>query len=120
MDKQALIIGIKEKFGSLSAFCRVVKMDRYELQKTFARKSLTPHEYTELNSLMLRKKPLPKNTYEKRLKKLIKAIKKAGGVYKFTEDNPRFIRRYVYFICSGKINKVTPRVQELFDHFKIE
>lgn len=120
MDKQALIDGIKEKFGSLSAFARVAKIDRYELQKTFARQTMTNREYLKLERLMNRKKSPPKTTYDSKLKKLIKAINKYGGVYKFTKDNPEFSRRYVYVVCSGGTNKLTDTVQKLFDHFQIE
>ena len=46
---------IKEKYGSYSNFARIIKMDRYKLQRTFLeKKSVTQSEVDDMHELVLK------------------------------------------------------------------
>lgn len=121
MTKERLKRQIKVKFGSISKFARLSGVDRYDLQKLFARKdedrdvvdeiwgiyqtTANKSESTELNQAIILR--------------LSKALEKAGGVYRFAKDNPEFAEKSVYQILSGKRKRITPNVSKLLKHFEL-
>jgi hypothetical protein len=121
MTKEEVHLEMVSKFGTMSRFARLAKLDRYELQKLFARKAEDTQEvgalYRKIEATAL--KPAEGEITPAQLKKLAKAIEKAGGTYRFCKDNPKFAEKSVYQILSGRRKRVTEKIQELFDHFNI-
>lgn len=113
---------IKTKFGSMSKFARLARQNRYELQKVFSRKTMTPAEVRRLEKLInrTRVKKADGEITEAQLKLFIEAIEAAGGAHKFTKDNPQFPRASVFEVLGGKRKLISNGVRKLFDHFKIE
>lgn len=121
MIKEAVRKQINTKFGTLSKFAKLSGYNRYELQKIFARVSPDKNILSTISLLCKRtaNKPAPGEITEAQLLKLSRALKKAGGVYKFSREYPAFAEKSLYQILSGKRKRITGKVQKLFDHFKI-
>lgn len=118
---------IKKKFGTMSNFARIAKIDRYDLQKRLAMVAYdgTTKEsrkiLSEINNAAIRTKAPNRGAQipPEKLKSLVGKIKKAGGVNAFCAENPQFSSRSVFQILQGRRRKMSPGVQALFDHFKI-
>lgn len=122
MSKAAVKNKIKRKFGSLTRFAKLAGVDRYDLQKDFARKTLTPKRAKELEKLVARTsdKRLANEFTPERLEALRAKIEAAGGAQKFCDEYRRFSYVSLIQILAGKRKLVSATVRELFDHFKIE
>lgn len=123
MTKEDLKEKIKKKFGTLSNFARLAKLDRYRLQIVFA-KGTTPPE-GELQAIRNAYKELkPKETGDlidpKKLELLEMYIEQRGGVYQFCRDNPQYPQNQVYPLIAGKRKRNSALVKSLFEFFKIE
>jgi hypothetical protein len=122
MKKEVLKTKIKKKFGSLSNFARVAGIDRYSLQKTFARKEIPSEERAVLEKAYqdLDGKPTGNVIDPDKLALLRAKIDEVGGRYQFCKLNPDFNIREVYYVYSGERVRLSKLVQRLFDHFNIE
>jgi len=123
MKKEVLKAKIQKKFGSMSNFARAANIDRYDLQKTFARKDIPKQElagliksYEELDG-----SPTGGNVIDQdKLNRLIAMIQGHGGPYQFSKDNPQFNMREVYSVFNGERKRMCKLIERLFEHFKIE
>lgn len=122
MTKEILRKQIVTKFGTLSRFSRLSGYDRYELQKIFARSQNDIDLLRQISQLCSRTKDKSSedDITEGQILKLSKALKKAGGVIKFSRENPGFPEKSVYQILSGRRKRITAKVKELFDHFDLK
>jgi len=118
---------IKKKFGTMSNFARIAKIDRYDLQKKMAMVAYDGSSndnrkiLSEINRIATGLK-VPNRGAQippDKLELLISEIKKSGGVNKFCDANPKFSSRSVFQILQGRRRKMSPGVQALFDHFYI-
>jgi hypothetical protein len=121
MTKERLKRQIKVKFGSQSKFARLAGIDRYDLQKLFARKDEDHDVVQEIWGICQSTANTGESTdlNQAVILRLSKAIKKAGGVYRFAKDNPEFAEKSVYQILSGKRKRITPNVTKLLQHFEL-
>jgi hypothetical protein len=121
MNKEQLQAKIKEKYGSMSKFAKLAKLDRYNLQKLFARKVVTPEDLAIISSLVedTENKPTKGEITPAQIKALSKALKQAGGVIQFVKRNKRFSEVSLYQILDGRRKRITPMVKKLFDHFQL-
>lgn len=112
---------IKVKFGSLSKFAVLAKKDEYTLRKRFARKEVDQNFLMEINRLCERTaiKNTPGEISSEQIVKLDRALKKAGGVITFCREHTEFPEKSVYQILSGRRKRITDKVRDLLDHFKI-
>jgi hypothetical protein len=116
--KKDLRDSIKLKFGTLSNFARLSKINRYELQKMFARKDISPIDVKAIQAgLKLRNKS---HVDQAKLKLLRKAIDDAGGCYAFTKKHHDFSQRLTYMIYNGQQKRESALFKKLLNHFKIE
>lgn len=113
---------IKKKFGTISKFAELTGIDRYELQKKFAREDLDDADARILSGLAISVKIVPTDgeIHPEKLERLKTALNAFGGVLKFTEENQGFSRDSVNQILAGRRKRISPVVQQLFDFFKIE
>jgi hypothetical protein len=121
MTADRLLAKIKKKFGSLSAFAEIAGLDRYELQKHFARKKPDENITWSLNNKCLVLKPRTRKgeISPKQLKSLKRAINESGGVLAFTRENSEYSKDSIFQILSGKRKRMTPKVKKLFSHFEL-
>jgi hypothetical protein len=112
---------IIRKFGKVSKFARLARLNRYDLQKLFSRKNNTQNELGRITHLVevTRVRPQDGDLTPAKAKRLATALKQAGGVIKFCRDNPQFAEQTVFQVLSGRRKRMTPKVKELFDYFKI-
>jgi hypothetical protein len=118
---------IKNKFGTMSKFAELIKIDSYDLQKFFAAasKKMTPEREKYLQTLeSLVKTTAAKsriNEISPELRKKIEAgINEYGGVLHFCLENPQFNHTSVYHIIQGRRKKITFGVKRLLNILKIE
>ncbi len=105
---------IKVKFGSVSAFLKVMSWTEYELQKAM--------KYPEtLYRTVARTEAQPNSGLldVKKLNALQGKIKAIGGAYAFWLENRHFPYPTICQILQGRRKRMTPKVQALFDHFGI-
>lgn len=127
MTVKELTLNIKRKFGTISKFCRLSGVDRYETQKLFAASNKKMNEERQDLLQQLSKicsftdkdgntnKDLTPN-----LRKLIKAaIDEQGGVDTFVATNPEFSRTSIFQIIKGRRKFRTAKVNHLIDTLKI-
>lgn len=118
---------IKDKFGSISRFADLSKIDYNELRKTFARfaKGMNKEKEKELNKIVIAIKatdPSKQSSNEltdKDRSRLKAAIEKAGGVYSFCDVNKNFSPPSVWQILDGSRKRKTTMVKDLFTTLKI-
>jgi hypothetical protein len=105
----------------MSRFAKLAKLDRYDLQKFFARKNNTIQEFARIEHLVeaVASKATSGEISEAQIKKLRKALKRAGGVITFSKENDQFAEKSLYQILNGRRKRITPMVQELFDHLQL-
>ncbi len=122
MSPSVLKDKITRKFGTLSNFSRLAGIDRYELQKKFARRSLDPADTKKIEDLTRTLTPHKGkgDIAPKKLNELKRAVREYGGVLKFVTDNPDFSRDSVNQILAGRRKRISPVVKSLFESFKIE
>lgn len=115
---------IKSKFGTYSRFCRKADIDRYtyidrglnmpvpdqkillKLSKLVERldnSNCAPDEICEWQRLLLKDK----------------IIKRYGSVAQFLKAKPSYRKNSVSEIINGRRHRMTQKVKELFDLFKI-
>lgn len=113
---------IKRKFGKISRFAALAGLNRYDLQKKFARKDLDEREGGKLARLIdvTRVQPISGEIQPEKLARLKTALNEFGGVLKFVTENPDFSRDSVNQILAGRRRRVSPVVLKLFEHFKIK
>ncbi len=121
MTKARLQKQIKAKFGSLSKFSRLSRIDRYELQMLFARKADDHDVVQEIWAICQSTANKEETTVLNQavVLRLAKAVKKAGGAYRFSKDNPDFAHKSVCQILAGKRKRITPNVTKLLKHFEL-
>jgi HD-GYP domain-containing protein (c-di-GMP phosphodiesterase class II) len=113
---------IKERFGSMTKFAALIKVDRYELQKFFAAadKNYTKERkqrVLELHALALNT-PVENTDTEltEEIRTALEArIEELGGVSKFCEDHPEFSKVSVWHILNGTRKTVNPTVKKLIE-----
>ena len=122
MSPSVLKDKITRKFGTLSNFSRLAGIDRYELQKKFARRVLDPNDLAmiEWKARTLTSKKGAGDIAPKKLRDLKRAVREYGGVLKFTTDNPTFSRDSVNQILAGRRKRISPVVKSLLEFFRIE
>lgn len=113
---------ITHKFGTITKFAKLAKVNRYELQKIFAKEEVTPDQASWLKNLASTTKidHTDVEIHPEKLELLKKALNAFGGVTRFTATNPRFSRDSVNQILAGRRKRISPVVQDLFDYFYIE
>lgn len=119
--KEALKLNIKSKFHTLSNFSRLAKVDRYELQKLFAKNNPTAKELKRIEKkvdALNAKKATGVMTPEK-FNSLKSAINEAGGVKQFCEDHPRFSEDTVFKILAKNRKMISGVTAKLLKHFKL-
>ncbi len=121
MTKESIHKEIIKKFGSMSKFARLSGLDRYELQKVFARKVNDEETLCKIEGKIRRtaNKSDKNEITVRQIDSLRKALKTAGGVIEFSKANPQFPEKSVYQILSGRRKRMTKKVQELFSYFKL-
>lgn len=121
MTKARLQKQIKDKFGSISKFARLARVDRYDLQKLFARKDEDADVVQEIWGICQATANKGESTdlNQAVILRLSKAIKKAGGAYRFSKENPEFAHKSVCQILAGKRKRITPNVNKLLKHFEL-
>jgi len=122
ITKETVREEIKGKFGKYSRFAALAKYDPYELQKLFARKDDDQDELRKVSRLCRDTEVMntPDEISDGQIKKLANALKKVGGVITFCREHPEFPEKSVYQILSGRRKRITEKVQELLDYFKIK
>jgi len=116
--KDDLRDSIKKKFGTMSNFARIGGINRYDLQKMFARKDMNPVDRSVIEkALKLENKG---HIDQDKLSRIKKAIDDAGGCYTFTKDNEGFPQRLTYMIYNGEQKRESKLYKRLLLHFKIE
>jgi ribosome-associated translation inhibitor RaiA len=136
MNADALKTYIKKKFGSLSKFAVLAKIDRYEVQKVIAaaKKNTGKYKGTQARAVERGKKidefyALAERTpadysddeITPALRKLIeKKIKEFGGIQQFCQEFPQFKYINVYQTMTGERSKLTTSVRELLTTLRIE
>lgn len=128
MTAQQLKKKIKSKFGTISRFCRIAGLDRYEIQKFFAAtaKKMTPEREAyirKLNEMVLLTSNKGNSNYEITAtlrKKIKKAIEDKGGVINFCSDNQEFSQFSIWQIMSGKRKRRTKKVNQLINKLNIK
>ncbi len=118
--KDKLKADIREKFRTMSRFARMAKIDRYELQKIFAR-TYNDKEVRKLQRLYHKIQPRAVNgeISEKQREALRLAIFMAGGVTAFVRENPEFSKVSIFQIMGGQRRLMTKNVEKLFQKLKI-
>lgn len=124
MTKDTVKNAIKKKFGKFSAFARATGLDRYELQKTFARKEVPKDELKKLHELCRTTDVATSGgtVDPEKIERLKKAIDTYGGAYKFCKDHPQFKERQVYNLLKNLDERTNESelLMHLFKHFEIE
>lgn len=118
MTTEQIKTKIREKHKTLSAFARMAGIDRYELQKMFAREMSKQEQKQILDALEI----VPAEDLSipaDKLELLRSKIQEAGGIPKFASDNPGFEKRHVYLAYNGEFTVQSKTVQQLFKHFGI-
>lgn len=117
---------IKEKFGSMSVFARKAGIDRYELQKMFARKELTDLQTANLITALARTDDLPEadQITPEQVERLRNEIMCMGGVHSFSEfaktEGHDFPVTSIYQVLDGKRKKMAGLAKRLFEYFEIK
>lgn len=118
---------IKNKFGTMSKFAELIKMDGYDLQKFFAAssKKMTPEREKYLQTLQSLVKSTPAKSRVSEIspelrKQIEEGIKEYGGALHFCRENPQFNHTSVYHIIQGRRKKITTSVKNLLNILKIE
>jgi hypothetical protein len=118
---------IKNKFGTMSKFAELIKIDGYDLQKFFAAasKKMTPEREKYLEALQALIKSTPAKSRVNEIspelrKKIEEGIKEYGGALHFCRENPQFNHTSVYHIVQGRRKKITTQVKNLLYILKIE
>lgn len=119
MTTEAVKKRIQKKHGTISAFARVANIDRYDLQKMFARKALTKEEQKTILDKLQETSPEAVGIPPEKLELLRSKLQEAGGVYKFCKDHPEFEKRHVYRAYKGGYVSGGGMAQRLMDYFSI-
>lgn len=122
MTKKQLKREIKKKFGSITKFSKLSKIDRYVLQLFFA----TPKPDSGLTESFYEAVKNTENTFlcteisdQQREQMRIKIMEQYGSVYAFCKENKQFSRKSVYTVLN-KYKRVTPMVKEIFTTLGID
>ncbi len=118
---------IKVKFGSLTKFAALVKMERYDLQKFFAAaaKKMTPEREKQLDAI----KALVKSTKVAKLDneitndlraQITQAIEDFGGASYFCQENPQFNYTSLNHIMQGRRKRISASVKNLLSTLNIK
>jgi hypothetical protein len=118
---------IKEKFGSMTKFAKLIGMDRYELQKFFAaaEKKMTPEREEKLKKLADQAEKTSNKATEEDMTDALRdrireEINNRGGATAFCEANPEFNIFSVRQAYNGNRLKITPAVRKLMKKLKIK
>jgi len=126
MNANQIKARIKRKFGSLSQFARLSGMDRYELQKQFARRSGNAGFLAQVNAKAGATSAQGKGGAigPEKLARLKQALNAFGGVDKFCLENEaqhgNYSRASIFQLLAGRRKRITPIIRELFAFFDIE
>jgi hypothetical protein len=109
------------KFKSISKFSRLAGIDRYEIQKFFARKEVDEVFMATLNDAVgkVKLKFEDGEITDRKIKALKTAVKKFGGVAEFVRQNPEFAVKSIYQIMQGRRSRMTEQVQKLFERLDL-
>lgn len=107
---------IKQKFGTITKFCKAAKLDRYTFQKDYlSAKKIDSATEAKLNKLIASTKPEPTELTDKMRKKIKLEIERLGGLDKFCADHG-FKKITVYQIVNGDYYKgVSKQVLRLLE-----
>lgn len=118
---------ILEKYKSMSKFGRKAGIDRYDLQKMFARKELTDTESARLLTALGRTDDLPEanEITPAQVERLRNEINAMGGVHHFSkymldEEKLDFPVTSIYQVLDGRRKKMAGFPKRLFDYFEIK
>lgn len=126
MTKDTLKRLIRRNYGTLSNFARKNALNRYELQKTFARKVIPTKEAANL--VIMASRTNDQSGGDKipadKLEALRNEIYAMGGVESFCTiadtEGIDFSRASVFQVLQGKRMKTAKCVKNLFKYFEIE
>ncbi len=123
MTKESVQDEIKKKFKTMTRFAQLADIDYAELQRDFiSKKYITTDKLREMKALIRKTESiaLQNDLTPAKIEKLRIKIDECGGVYKFCQDNKQFVQSSVYQILAGKYFKISGKVKQLFDHFKMK
>lgn len=116
MTRKQLMAAIKEKFGTYSNFCEQAGLDRYKLQKYFlGNVNCEQEEIDKIEKVFSKTENNVSADFNKAVKKIKRALKKYGGAYKFSKDNPEFNENTIHQIVMDdtRYKRMTPVVESL-------
>ncbi len=119
--KEALKRKIKSRFGTISNFSRLSGLNRYGLQKLFAKHNPTDKELGRVEKRISGFDP-KKSTgvmTAAKFNALKKAVDEAGGVKKFCEDHPRFKEDTLFKILAKNRKMISGVTAKLLKHFQL-
>lgn len=119
---------IKDRFGSMAKFAKLINIDRYELQKFFAAadKKMTPERKKRIQELHKLAKGTKDRPVESDLTPEIRTqIREAieeqfGGVTEFCEANPKFNVFSVWQIINGRRKTISAAVKKIMTILEIQ
>lgn len=129
MELKELNKRIKDKFGTISSFCRVSGEDPYHIQKLFSserkktdRTKDNSQEMARLGLLVKDCTPTKDKTkISPELKaKIGDAITARGGVLKFIAEYPQFSKITIYQILDGHRKRRTTLVDNVIKFLEID
>jgi hypothetical protein len=109
---------IRKQFGTISNFARQKKLNRYDLQKMFAKRNPSEDELAGIELHLNGPGKVGVMTAQK-FAKLKSAIRKAGGVKKFCADHPDFSEDTVFKILAKNRKMISGVVEKLLNHFNL-
>lgn len=121
LTKESVKKDILKKFTYMSHFAKLAGIDRYDLQKFFAKAAPSQEELSELAQKVHSTDFRPSDDHipQKSLDALKEAIMKEGSLPGFCIQNPEFKESSVKSIIYGKRTRMSPGVRKLLAHFNI-
>lgn len=127
MTTKGIKAKIKKKFGSLTKFATLAKLDRYQLQKFFAaaEKNMTPERKAyilELDKIAnATKVEATKYELSESIRQMISdKLHEMGGVKKFCTEHPGFSEVSIFQVINGTRKRITDKVQSLIKILNIQ
>lgn len=119
---------IKNKFGTLAKFAKLIGREPYDLQKFFAAadKKMTPERLAEMIELnakvgIIKNNPVSTDLTPELRKKIKETIiEKHGGVTEFCDTHPDFSAFSVWQMINGRRKTISAAVKKLLNLLEIQ